>query len=247
LEITGSIHKYWNGGTNENDFFFSDAIEAIQKFCQDLELNPSLVFVKNLEFGLNLQLAINASEIIDQIICYNNKQPIRPYDSKPHCYFLEFETTEYFLKIYDKGRQYRKMLPNNPNVLRLEVKAKNSRFLRCANIYTLSDLLQPSNLALLAKKFTTILGGLILDDNTINPKELPLKDRRLYEELSNPRKWFDFRGKTNSGTRKKIKRFKNLVEHYGKRKIYSYILGAVNDKIVQLSESGKVTLLRPCI
>src|SRR4051812_28965880 len=64
LEIAGSIHKYWNNGTNENDLSFKEAITAIKKFCNEFSINPELVFVKNLEFGVNLQLAINASEII---------------------------------------------------------------------------------------------------------------------------------------------------------------------------------------
>jgi hypothetical protein len=32
LEIAGSIHKFWNKGTNENDFTFSNAILAIKSF-----------------------------------------------------------------------------------------------------------------------------------------------------------------------------------------------------------------------
>jgi hypothetical protein len=247
LEITGSIHKYWNRGTNENDFSFLDAIEATRKFCNEFELNPSLVFVKNLEFGVNLQLTIDASEIIDQLICYNNKQPLRPYDSKPDCYFIEFAAWDYYLKVYDKGKQAREVwkLPNTPNTLRIEVKAMNSRFLKCAKIKTLNELLQPHHLQVLGLKIATLLNGLVFDDDTINPKELALKDRRLYRELCNPRKWKQFKGNTNSSTRKKIKRFKNLVERYGKRKIYSHVLGAVNDKILQLSENGKVADFLP--
>lgn len=60
LQLAGSIHKYWNNGTNENDFYFTDVMRAIKKFCKELNLAPSLVFVKNLEFGVNLQLQINA-------------------------------------------------------------------------------------------------------------------------------------------------------------------------------------------
>jgi hypothetical protein len=245
LEITGSIHKYWNGGTNENDFSFQNAVDATKMFCKEFDLDPSLVFVKNLEFGLNLQLEINASEIIDQLICYNNKQPIRPYGSKPDCYFIEFEAWDYYLKIYDKGKQYRKQLSDIPNTLRIEVKAMNSRFLKFAKIVTLSDLLQPYNLQVLGLKIATLLNGLAFDDDTVNAKELTLSDRKLYRELCNPRKWKGFKGQTNSTTRNKVKRFKTIVERHGERKIYSHVLAAVNAKIIQLSNNGKIAVSLP--
>lgn len=240
LEITGSIHKYWNNGSNENDFSFLNAIEAIRKFCIEFELTPSLVFVKNLEFGVNLQLKINASEVIDQVLCFNNLQPIRPYNYKPDCYFLEFEQWEYYLKMYDKGKQYRKMRPSTPNTLRIELKAMNSRYLNGLGIETLEDLLQPSKLQVLGLKFDKTIKGLVFDDDSINAKELPLKDRRLYKELNNPRKWKLFRSNTNSTIRNKVNRFKLMVDHYGKRKIYSTISGAVKDKLNQLSQIGEM-------
>jgi hypothetical protein len=187
--------------------------------------------VKNLEFGLNLQLSLNSSEIIDQIVCYNYSQPLRPYNLKPDCYFIEFEQWDYYFKVYDKGKQYRAKMPGIPNTLRLEVKAMNNRMLRFAKVKALEDLLKVETLQVLGRKTATLLKGLVFDDDTINVKELPAKDRKLYRELSNPKKWKKFKGSTTSTTRKKVARFKKIVEQYGHRKIYSYISNAVNDKL----------------
>jgi hypothetical protein len=127
--------------------------------------------VINLEFGVNLQLSINASEIIDQLICYRDRQPIRPYDLKPDAYFIEYKQTEYYFKIYDKGKQYRSKLPDTPNTLRIEVKAMNSRMLRKAKVETLQDSLNRETLQVLGRKIATLLKGLVFDDDTINPQE----------------------------------------------------------------------------
>jgi len=235
LEIAGSIHKYWNRGTNENDFSFSDAGKAINNFCTHFHLEPCKLFVKNLEFGVNLQLQLNASEVIEQIICFNNLQPIRPYENKQDCFFIEFEQWDYYLKVYDKGKQYSKRLPTTPNTLRIEVKGMNSRFFTSANIVTVEDLLQEKNLQVLGLKFAKLIKGIVFEDDSINLKELTTKDRKLYRELSNPRKWKQYRGNANSSFRYKVKRFKHIVETYGHRKIYSTIETAVNDKIMQLS------------
>lgn len=245
LQITGSIHKWWNGGTNENDFEFSDAVGAIQDFCRLFRLPPSRAFIKNLEFGLNIQTTQNVSELMDQIICYNYGQPLRPYSLKTDCYFMEFEQWDYYFKIYDKGKQYRAIRPGIPETLRIEVKARNSRMLRFAKVRTLEDLLKIETLQVLGKKTATLLKGLVFDDDTIKAKELPPKDRKLYHELCNPKKWKGFKGAATATTRKKAARFKRIVEQYGRRRIYSYISQAVNDKLSYYNLIKTVSLFLP--
>lgn len=243
LEITGSIHKDWNGGTNENDFTFKDVPEAIDRFCLEFELSPSLAFVKNLEIGVNLQLPLNASELIDQILCFKNLQPLRPYDANPEYYFIEFEQKEYFLKVYDKGKQYRRDLPNTPNTLRIEIKAMKSRLL--SGVETLADLRQMATLQVLGVKFNKLVKGLVFDDDTLNPKDLNLKDRKLYQLLSNPRNWKRFKGNMTTSKDTRIKRFKYLVETYGIRKIYSLFAGAIADKLTLLSNGTDLEVFTP--
>ena len=243
LEIAGSIHKYWNGGTNENDISLSDARKATDKFCKEYEITPSLAKVINLEFAVNIRPSINASELIDQIISFNYKQPLRPYDTRPDYYFIEFESDEYYLKIYDKGKQYKELLPDTPNTLRLEIKGRNSGYLRAiAGINTLADLQEIEKLQVLGRKIAKVVKGVVFDDDTIRVKDLPLKDRKLYKELTKITFWKRLKGKTSSTTRNKITRFKKLVDHYGQRKIYSLINGLVESKIMELSFSKELAV-----
>jgi hypothetical protein len=240
IEIAGSIHKYWNRGTNENDFPFRAVFKAIDMFCQDFQIDPTLAYIKNLEFGVNLQLNINASEIIDQIISFNNQQPLRPYDVNPEYYFIEFAQTEYFLKVYDKGKQFNKVIPSIPNTLRIELKAIKNRFL--PNVLTLADLQRKEALNDLGVKFVKLVTGkLILDDDTINLNQLTSRERKLYIELRNPRNWRVLKGKGSSSTRAKIKRFKNIIEKYGKRKIYSLLFESIWTKICRLNDVDELT------
>ena len=245
LEVAGSIHKYWNNGTNENNFTLPDARSAIKRFCTHFDINPSDLFIKNLEFGVNLQIPIDASELMQQVICFNNLQPIRPYQSRPDCFFLEFEQFDYFLKIYDKGKQYKKQLPGTPNTLRVEIKGRNSRFFAQANIRVLEDLLNPDNFQVLGMKFAKLINGIVFDDDTICVKELRLNDKKLYRELCNPRKWKQYRGNASSTFRYRLKRFKEIVEHYGKRKIYTTLKTAVKEKIQLLSTATDSRYFQP--
>lgn len=244
LQITGSIHKYWNGGTNENDFSFADVGRAINRFCSSMQLPPEQLFVKNLEFGLNLQPPINASRFMDQIICYNYRQPLRPYTTRPDCYFIEFEQSDYYLKVYDKGKQYSRKLPGTPNTLRLEIKAMNSGYLKALGIATVADLTKPDTLQVLGWKIAKLAKGIVLDDDTINPKELPQKERQLYRYWNNPRKWAAIKGRTTTTRRNHANRFRRIVQQYGSRKMYSLLNGLIADKIRQLSTPANVAVFQ---
>jgi hypothetical protein len=234
LEITGSIHKYWNNGTNENDLNFCDSIIAINSFCDDLVLNPGLALIKNLEFGLNLNPTYDASELIDQIICFQNKLPLSPYDNYPNSYFIEFALADYYLKIYDKGKQYKSK--NIPNTLRIEVKAMNNDYLQFAKIKTLEDLMQIETMQELGKKIAKVFKGLVLDDDSIVTEELPKKEKQLYKRLGNPRAWKRFKGNSNSTIRDHRKKFKKIIELHGERKIYTYLDQLIEAKCLQLTK-----------
>lgn len=233
LEITGSVHKYWNKGTNENDFTFSNIGKAINAFCLEFDISPSFAFVINLEFAVNLQLPIDASEIMQQIICFNNREPLRPYEERPDFYFLEFRNSDFYLKVYDKGKQARHAwnMRNTPNTLRIEIKGMNSGFLKEMGITTLSDI-QLLSLQVLGRKLAiTVKRHLVFDDDTIELKALNQYDRKLYRHLSNPRNWSRVKGDKKSGVKDREARFKRIVEKYGKRKIYSLITRAIQGKL----------------
>ena len=54
LEITGSLHKYFNNGVhNANDFSITDCIRTIMELKEVFSLDLSQCKIVNLEFGLN--------------------------------------------------------------------------------------------------------------------------------------------------------------------------------------------------
>jgi hypothetical protein len=52
------------------------------------------------------------------------------------------------------------------------------------------------------------LKGLGFEDDSIKVNELSAKDRELYNELSNPKKWKQFKATTTAATRQIVARFK---------------------------------------
>lgn len=218
LEIRGSLHKYWNSGTNENDFIFRNLFDAVVGICEFLQVKPGDLTVHNLEFGVNIQPEINASKIIREAICFRNRVAINPYDNET-AYFTEYMTNEYYFKVYDKGLQARKLWKKEAgNVLRIEIKARNSRFLQFAGIVTMADLLNQTNLLLLGRKLSNTLNTLVFDDDTININDLSIPDRKVYQLLSNPREWAKHRKGKTTTIRAKENRFRAIVAKYGKNK-----------------------------
>jgi hypothetical protein len=229
-EIRGSIHKFWNGGTNENDFRYSELVKAILRLCCDLDIEPEKVSLHNLEIGVNIHPSYCADDLLKQAIVYKNSPPLRPYaGGNARFDFLEFYKDGYYLKIYDKGRQY-----GVQNTLRIEVKAMTAKQMKVASISTLGDLMKLDKLKTLSKELIKKTSAIVFDDPSVLMKALNESDRKIYEAYVNPNHWRNNKGKKNSTIRRQENRFRTIVNVYGDQKIYDYILGLVVKKVDDL-------------
>ena len=142
--IKGSIHKYFNileenGEQNYNDFSYCDLKYALNNLNNTFSIDNEETHITNLEFGLNIDIDKDPQELIDNyILMYDNKPPNRNDKFYGKGDYLEFKTTDYSLKIYNKSKQNSL---KNRNILRVELKITGARYLkRHFNIYTLNDL-----------------------------------------------------------------------------------------------------------
>lgn len=226
LEIRGSFHKFWNNGTNENDFCFNKAQETINYLCAKLLLDPNLVKVCNLEFGVNVCPAFPAKEIIEQVVCYGNSRSLRPYEGKKGFHYIEYKNRESYIKLYDKGAQY-----NVGNIIRFEIKAMTNRYLNFASIHTLNDLTRIQTMQTLGMKINQVLEKLIFKDDTIDIKALSKHDRNNYLLMKDPNEWALCKGNKSSTHRNREKRFTEIVHKYGKRNFQKHISKLVSEKV----------------
>ncbi len=219
LEVRGSLHKYWNGGaSNENDFKLHDLYVAVANFCKFLQVSPYDLTVHNLEFGVNIRPAVDASAIMRDVVCFKNRMSKNPIDNDKG-YFIEFETDEYYFKIYDKGLQAQEVWKKKAgNILRVEVKATNSGFLQFAHIHTMADLLNPGNLQLLGRKLDSVFKHIVFDDDTIDTTTMSAPDKKVYLALINPRIWAKYWKKKTTTIRAREHRFRAIVAKYGAKK-----------------------------
>ena len=241
LEIAGSIHKYWNGGTNGNDFTFNDCRGAINNFCTEINLNPKLAKIINLEIGVNLNPAFDAGSIIEDIICYKNERPLRPYDKENvDWFFIEFKKGNHYLKIYDKGKQY-----NINNTLRVEY--KEMRALGCSpngkSTISLYDLPKKEVLQVLGSKLIQYCKKIVFTDSTIKTENLSKKEKELYIKLNNPNTWVRKKGIKPKSTPREQRNYIALIKLHGENNIYTYLESLLHRKIQELLKNGNSSVL----
>ena len=169
LEITGSIHYFFNNGVhNANDFNLSDCINTILELQDVFNLDLNKCFLINLEYGINVVPTISIKELINNLIYHEKRQFVRP--TKFDYYRIAGKTTYKQIKAYNKGVQFPQHC--DINTFRFEVKTKQAKFINKLGLYTLNDLTIVGNydklIASLVKEWNSVL--LFENSNAIDPK-----------------------------------------------------------------------------
>ena len=150
LEITGSLHKYFNNGIhNTNDFSFVDCIRIIYELESVFGLNLNECQVVNLEFGLNI-IPMESVENVVVWLKFHERNEFRYYPdlqyAKQAGRFRDGRTNTYkVLKAYAKGKQpFDNITYGDTNTFRLEVRSKQSKYINRLGVFTLNDLINSS-------------------------------------------------------------------------------------------------------
>lgn len=207
--IKGSIHKYYNtvedfGEQNYNDFSYCDCRYAITRLQNIFNTDKTNTKVTNLEFGLNIEVKQDPQELIDNyILMYDSKSPNRDEKFNGKGDFLEFQMTDYNLKIYNKSKQNNL---KNRNILRVELKITRSRYLeKHFKIYSLNDL-DRNRFNLLFKKLLEHFDKLLIVDTLFFKNDSRLDEMILFQNGVSPTYWKKLK---NTEPNKVKNKFKN--------------------------------------
>ena len=240
LNISGSIHKFWNslhgqGEQNYNDFRFEDLTGVIIEFCKMFDLIPDSCILENLEFGVNVSPTIPANEILLSVINHKGKHFELRQTKKQD--FHECTHFQYYIKFYDKGLQY-----DQCNILRFEIKTRKMEVVRPANIETLSDLLNPEKIERLGAILMTNFNELLFYDYTIPDNGINARERLILIQGQNPTYWETYKKTNKDNYYKKRQRFKDLVRKHGTRDIQEIVGSLISQKWNELSKIDPETL-----
>lgn len=236
IELSGSIHKHTQQGTNYSKFTYNDICNAIHAICEITQLQPDKFIIRHIEYGVNINTAHSPANLLKSIIAYKGKgYEIREY--KGNGYMKRFCLSQYDVKIYDKSKQY-----NLPfDVLRYELKVFKMQVFARQNIHlqTFTDLLNFDTYTQLHATLIESIGNLYMFDYRINTAAIKNRLHRLVlTEGMNTEFWAKYRtAHSAKGYKKKVQRFNELVKQYAPDNLQTYLLNEISNKWHELQHS----------
>ena len=182
VEVSGSLHHYWNNGGNWNDFGRLDLFDTVLEVCQTLQIDPEQAKIQNLEYGVNICPPIDPAKLLKRMISYKDEIFVRENYKKG--YFVEATKDDYFVKCYDKGKHQ----DREEWILRFERKSMTVKDLRRANVQTLADLLHADNLRALGEMLIETFDGVLITQ-PLDMANLTATERKTYDIVTNVHEW----------------------------------------------------------
>jgi hypothetical protein len=232
--MKNSLHKFHNCKTEGNDHNHNDfSFENLQKVIN--ELTQKLPFLEDsritqLEFGFNIETEIPAEEIIkNSLFLYRGKLYNHNKQFRGAGEYLQFDSTNYCIKIYDKAKHYK---VKGKNILRIEIKYVEKSELTRLKITKLTDLLDKSKLQVLFNDFIKKIDEMIIIDSYDSIDILP-KDKEKITRYSNPKYWTNLSNRRMTKSNHKTD-FKRLLTKYSLNTVEQFIKDSVNKKFQYL-------------
>lgn len=235
--LKGSIHKTYNelnekGEHNYDDFSYDCAKEIIIYLTNELNLKEDNTTLTNLELGFNIHLSKAPQHFLDyNLLMYDYKDHNKDLKFSGRGDYKEFQKTDYYIKIYNKSKQYN---IKGQNILRVELKILSKRLLEKLGAYSLEDLL---NSDVINNIYNLLAGELkklnIIDDYGSN--EIEPEDRMILEIYKSPNFWKRISKDKSYKQRDKIREdFQRLIDKYNLTTLKKEIQKKVEEKFSDL-------------
>lgn len=213
LSILGSLHKFFNQGHhNYNDFTINDLINTLNKIKEIFELDLSQFKIHNIEIGVNIIPPAKSKTILKGLLSHQNI-PFKRI-SMDNADYYQASHGNYFIKAYDKAKQYKAKGHSFKNeLLRFELKyvkaidlvlllKKNQIISR--DFIILSDLTKLEVLEAFGELLLQKWNEILFYDYTISKtKLLPLQIRKL-DIWQNINQWENFKKQKKTIERKQL-------------------------------------------
>lgn len=221
-EIRGSLHKFYMQGINYNDFTFIDICAAVKTLCKDLQIEPELAKVQNLELGINVHIPFTPVYLFDRCIVYSNKQ----FNNYSNGIGLIIEAAQYVYKIYSKLLQGE----TTENVLRVEVRANKMKWLGIEHV-TLETL---CNKKFLESKINLVRGLItktLIFDFTLIETNLSKPLSKLVINAHNPKHWKMLSKDNRQLAYRQRQTIDKLICEHGTENTMEILLKLIDEKI----------------
>ena len=226
--LSGSIHKFYNtirrrGDQNHDDFTHANLIDCIEYLSRFLGLDLWESRIQNLEYGVNVPL--DARDVLPNIICMKGREKSSNRRFSGGGRLIEFEYTQFWLKLYDKSAQHRLRSPS----IRIEIKARKNQYLKNSfGISTLSDLKRPEKILELKKDLIGRVDSILIAQEP--PHFSCFEEQLMIKDGLNPHYWVKLKEEQPSALTDEWDRFNAYVRSKGLDSEKQELLSAVEQK-----------------
>lgn len=172
--VRGSLPKYYTGGeTNAIDYTFRDFLTTTELLNENLNISPGNAVLRGFEFGVNINLPFDFSNIYESIKSYKQHAPKTNTKTKG----ILFDFQQYQIKIYDKGMQE---AGKKSRVMRFEISVKKMDWVKHLGIKTIADMQNPIIWAELSKILLTAWNEIIFVDKSLKYRLMTNHEQKKY-------------------------------------------------------------------
>lgn len=216
VEVIFKPHYYFNNNLhNANDFNVTDCIKTISVLNNFL--TPLKGKVINIEFGVNFISQYGKEAVMfteyhkkDQ---FHNDTDLR-YSKKSFRTNKNGIANKYkIIKLYSKGLQFPEYC--NSNTIRLEIKSKQSKYIRSLGIQTIEDLLNPDIYQNFISELIQASKDLLILDHNARFENLNKRDKAKLTEYLKNHVWYRSIQQSRNEFRNKKKRYFSLLDKTG--------------------------------
>lgn len=240
INLVGSIHQHYQGGTNFSDYTFTDICTTINEICDLLQLPPDKIAIHTFEFGLNLTIAHNVKDVLNSIIAYKKGKVFENNTFKGKGKGKICSMDHYNIKFYDKAMQGGLV----GNLLRFEIHVGVMQFVqnKGLKLRTFADLLNKETYNYLLKILLRCFDSILMYDYRINLNAIEdYREQLVLTQGMNAMFWEGYEDThSDKGYHKKVKRFKDLVKKYAPDNLHEYLKTEITNKWFELLNSTPI-------
>lgn len=215
LTIQGSVHKNYDNGSNYSMFGWTALQFELNNIVSTFCISAVESKITRIEVGVNIELPFSPYLFLrESLLSYKGGEFSRyKPDRKGVVIGYEYGLTEYTVKAYDKGLQYK--LPNN--LFRFELSYKKMTPLKKTGVKTIADLQNKDLVSSLSNLLLTSWDNIMLCDLHLDLNELNLsvKDSHLLKDGCNPKYWENLKLTNKAKFNYLRRKYKRLISIYG--------------------------------
>lgn len=215
VHVKGSLHKNYQNGENYERFTFENMQDELMHIQDVFNVSLKAVRIKNIEIGVNLEVDFEPYDCLQKnLLSYKGKdfRSFSPNKIDASIIGFDCELSQYKLKIYDKGKQYK---VKGKNLLRFEIKVFKMHCLKKYELQTLDDLTDEQKVLSLKQFLLDKLGQIIFDDAEISTEKLNAKQLSTLNQGRLKNSWSRIKKLSCCQMQRKRNRFNKIINVHG--------------------------------